>query len=207
MLSYTFVAHEHLRGVAFNFVLSKTKDHASRAADFTEVALQSPLTKKLISESQFEAIQEELRIYRSNPEEYVGDLVTLNSAISLKPDSKIEEFKQKIRVHYNATLSGLILDLRIFNFSNFLFGTGSLIVLLKRNGIHQRAAIGITLLVAVATVFGASMYVDDMSFFSILFKKYLGWGYPIMVLSTIVYYFLKHTELILGSEDGRKEQS
>lgn len=204
LLIATFALRSHLVTLAEDFVYTKTLEHTERHISLAEKASESKLIGKFLKTDQIEDLRSELKQYRKNPEAYLSSLVKgegeLDSNEGVKP--AVLKFRSNVRGYFDSTLNSLIVDLRIFNFSNLLFSIFA-IVLVVRNWIrNERLLLVISFIVMGVTLFGASMYWDGMSFFQILFKSYLGWSYPITILVIIGYILVKFRGVLPKQPSG-----
>lgn len=199
MFSMTFFARDMIEDKARDFVAKKTTHYTEKAITTAEKILDSPLTKKLLTQKQHTAFSEEINSYRADPINYVKRLCARDKpepspkkgTIS-KISQKILGWKEKIRKHYNDTLAALVLDLRIFSGSNILAGILGLLLALKSGGKNAPYLLVSSALLILSLGLGIFYYADSMSFFTILFKNYFGWGYPITLLSTFAYLYLRY---------------
>lgn len=180
---YTFVAEKHLQGLTREFVTAKTVEYSKPLFDLTERSLASPITKKLIPKAAGEALEQQIESYKEDPITYIRDLTdsarVQKKRSFLKPGSKIEAFKTKVRDYYDSTMAALIRDLRIFSGSNLTASIVALILALRSPKDSRKYALWFSFLVFAAVILSSFLYIDGMGFFGILFKWHLGWWYPI----------------------------
>jgi len=126
-LAYTFIARRHLDALAREFVTEKTLVYSKPVVQIADEALDSPLTRKLLTDDQAAAIRNEIADYNNDPATYVSDL-TRQRVRELPPAkanpllAKVASIKEKIRTFYDNTPNALIGDLRIFSVSNLIAG-------------------------------------------------------------------------------------
>ena len=185
-LGYTFFARQHLEELARHFVTEKTLQHADGIVDAAEGALDVPLVKKLVSEEHTAAIRQQIADYRQDPRAYVSDLTRQAKAgpVVEKANpllSKVAKIKESIRQFYDDTLSALIKDLRIFSFSNLLAGAIAFGLAWRSSTQISKLIVWFSILMFLAVVYCTSVYVDDLTFFRILFHSHLGWGYTVLL--------------------------
>lgn len=71
LFGYTFFAKSHLVEHTRAFVTEKTLAHSKPTVGLLRAGLESPLSQKLISEERRAVIEDELKLYDTNPIEYV----------------------------------------------------------------------------------------------------------------------------------------
>ena len=185
-LAYTFAARQHLDSLAREFVIEKTLHYAEPLVVLAAEALESPVVQKVLSDKQSETIRQELSDYRNDPAAYIADLTRqkLLPPNLLKPNpllQKVVSLKEKIRTFYDDTLAALIADLRIFSISNLVAAVIALgLCYWSRQNIRQ-SLVWFSFLMFVAVLCCSYLYVDDLTFFRILFRTHLGWWYPVFL--------------------------
>ncbi len=198
LLLYTFVFKSHLTTLAGDFVFLKTLEHSERVVSLAEKASSSGFAGKFLPSEKVAVMNDEIELYRKDPSAYVESLVRRDtdqpSAVEEPP--AVQKFKNKVADYFESTLNSLIVDLRIFNFSNLLFSLVAIAIVLKRWIRNERLLLVISFIILGATLFGASMYWDGISFFQILFRSYLGWAYPATILFIISYILVKFREVL-----------
>ena len=197
---YTFFARDHIHGLAKEFVTAKTVKYAKTLAPVVDEVLKSPLADKVLAIEQKEAIVSEIHSFNDDPHAYVSDLTEQKDLpvpkLQLNPlVNKVTSVKQKIRDYYGDTLNELILDLRIFSGSNFVAGFLGLLYVIA-SWYSDREVSKMLVVVSIFTfagvVFYSYVYIDEMSFFTIITRSYFGWGYPFLLFSGISALFWDH---------------
>jgi hypothetical protein len=199
-LAYTVVARSHLEGLARQFVTEKTLHYAEPMVALTEASLESKLGQAWLSESQSTAMRREIDEYHQNPAGYVADLTRqARIARDQEPPSplaaKVASIKERIRTFYDDTLAALVADLRIFAASNLVAASLALSLAWMSRGSVRRSVVWFSLLLFVAVLYCSSMYVEDLTFFRILFRLHIGWGYPVVLAAVLVALFLEYGHL------------
>lgn len=189
LLLYTFVFKSHLVALSEDFVFLKTLEHSERVVSLAEKATSSGLAEKFLPSEKMVVMRGELDLYRNDPSVYVESLVQgdTEKISEVEEPPAVQKFKDRVRDYFESTLNSLIVDLRIFNFSNLLFSLIAIVIVWKKWIQNERLLLVISFIILGATLFGASMYWDGFSFFQILFKSYLGWSYPVTTLFMIGY--------------------
>ncbi|MDB5390075.1 MAG: hypothetical protein JWM11_5721 [Planctomycetaceae bacterium] len=185
-LLYTFIARQHLDAFARVFVTEKTLHYSEPIVALTDESLDSPAAKKLLSDKQSAAIRHEITEYRNDPSGYIADL-TRQKMLAANPKNpnplsqQAASIKERIRSFYDNTLAVLIRDLRIFSTSNLC---ASLIAIglayWSRKNI-QKSIVWFSFLMFVTVLYCSYLYVDDLTFFCILFRTHMGWWYPLFL--------------------------
>lgn len=190
-LGYTFVARQHLEGLAREFVTGKTVQHSAPLMETAESALDSPLVRKVLSDEQEAAIRQEIDEYHRDPAAYIADL-TRQKLLVRKPEKKphpllkkVASIKERIRAYYDETLAALIADLRIFAASNLIAGLLALLIAYRSREQIQKSVVWFSCLMFVGVVYCSMLYIDDLTFFRILFRTHMGWWYPVLLCAVI----------------------
>lgn len=121
--AYTFFAKSHIDHLAREFVTEKTIAYAEPSVKVAEESLDSPLVQKLLSQDQILAIRIEIAAFEDDSSSYVSRLTGKIPQELIPPNAnpivaKIASLKSGVRSFYNKTLQSLVVDLRIFSFSN-----------------------------------------------------------------------------------------
>ncbi len=195
--AYTFLGREHIDGIAREFVTAKTQKFITPAVDAAEQALRGNLPRRLLTKEQFAAVEAELAEFRSEPARYIQRLTSAHAPP--KPDTflgkvseKIYGWKERIRGHYNTVLGRLFTDLRIFSGSNVFAACVAFFFAWRSPGRLSPHLIGISTLLLVAIGFSVFLYIDSLSFFTILFDWYLGWAYPVLIGLLFIYGYVNY---------------
>ncbi len=196
-LAYTFVARLHLDSLARAFVTDKTLDYSKPVVDVAAEALDSPLAKKLLSDDQEAAIRGEIADYQNDPAVYIADLTRqrLRDAPETNANPLIEKvavIKTKIRTFYDNTLNALIADLRIFSISNLIAGLIAFGLTYHSSSGIRKPIVWFSFLMFVAVLYCSYLYVDDLTFFRILFRTHMGWWYAALLCVVIVALYLDY---------------
>ena len=196
-LAYTFVARQHLDSLARAFVTEKTLAYSQPMVEVAEEALDSPLVKKFLSDDQVTTIREEIAAYRKDPGAYIADLTRqkIRDAPLAKANPLIEKvaaIKTKIRTFYDNILNALILDLRIFSFSNLVAGAIAFWLAYRSPSDIRNSIVWFSFLMFVAVLYCSYLYVDDLTFFRILFRTHMGWWYAALLCVMIVALYLDY---------------
>lgn len=202
---YTFVAVNHLEGIAREFVTEKTLGYSGTVVVAVEKSLESPLTKKLLSASHEESIRSEIGSYREDPVTFIRNLTGADREPEkpkrfLPARSGIDSFKGKVRDYYDGTLAALIADLRIFSGSNAVAAILALLLVLRSRGETRKIFLWFSLLLVLAVLYSSCLYVDGMSFFTILFRFHMGWWYPVCLAIMVAKLFMDYGRKPFGSE-------
>ncbi|MEM7247489.1 MAG: hypothetical protein AAF533_19290 [Acidobacteriota bacterium] len=187
-LAYTFVGHRHVERMARDFAAEKTQELAEFTVGLAEEALKSPLVRKLLPAAQVTASERELADYRDDPQGYIGELVgqappPLDEA-SESLLTKASRWKPAVREHFDAVLGQLIRDLRIFSFSNLLAAAFAAWLAHRAKNTRPNATALLSLFLFASMAYCTHYYVDNLSFFKLLFNSRLGWWYPVLLLVT-----------------------
>ena len=196
-LAYTFVARDHLESLAREFVTEKTLIYSKPIVEVAEAALDSPLVQKVLSEDQISAIRSEIADYRNDASSYIADLTRqqvrdtplANGNLWIE---KVASFKNKIRTFYDNTLIALITDLRIFSLSNAIAGLIAFGLAYRSSSEVRKSIVWFSFLMFVAVLYCSYLYIDDLTFFRILFRTHMGWWYPAFLCVMIVALYLDY---------------
>ena len=181
-LGYTFVARQHLDSLARGFVTERTIEYSVPVVELADEALDSPLTTKLLSNDQTEAIRREIADYRSGPTAYISGLTQQPVLERSKADEnpaieKVASFKNRIRLFYDNALNALVADLQIFSISNLIAGLIAFGLAYRSSStVHKPLAI-FSFLIFFTVLYCSYIYIDALTFFSILFRMHMGWRY------------------------------
>lgn len=195
--AYTFLGRQHIDSMARDFVTAKTHKFVTPAVDAGEQALRTDLTRRLLTRDQLAAVEAEFAEFHSQPAHYIQRLTSAHAppkpdAFLAKLSEKIVGWKERIRVHYNKVLGRLFTDLRIFSGSNVVAACIAFACAWRSPGRPSLQLILISTLLLAAIGLSVYIYIDDFSFFTILFDWYLGWGYPVLVGSLFIFFYRDH---------------
>jgi hypothetical protein len=206
-LSYTFIARQHLDSLARNFVTEKTLDYSKPIVEIADESLSSPLVQKFLSDDQVTTIRNEVADYRQDPGAYIADLT--RRQVSDAPIAnanplieKVTAIKSKILEFYDNTLSALIADLRIFSVSNLIAGLIAFGLSYRSSADIRKPIVWFSFLMFVGVLYCSYLYVDDLTFFRILFRTHMGWWYAALLCVMIVALYLDY-----GRHANATEQS
>ncbi|MGN6546233.1 MAG: hypothetical protein ACTHK7_14360 [Aureliella sp.] len=206
-LAYTFIARQHLDALARAFVTEKTLDYSQPVVELADEALDSPIIHKLLSDEQATAFRNEVADYQNGPGAYIADLTgqQVLAAPKANPNPLIEKvasIKSKIRTFYDHTLDALIADLRIFSLSNLIAGVIAFALAFCSSSEIRKPIVWFSFLMLVAVLYCSYLYVDDITFFRILFRTHMGWWYPALLCVMVVALYLDY-----GRRDKATEPS
>ena len=190
LFGYTFFSKAHLTEHTRVFVTDKTISYSKPLIELTKAGLESPLSKKLISDDQRSGIEEEVTLYEADSVGYVTALTS--SSRSSFGEGKAAKIKEKVRDYYQSTLSELTWDLRIFSGSNIVAGLFGLWLLITTRFKGQDKVVAFSFVVFGAVAYSTYSYIGGVSFLSILFKWHLGWWYPAGIALTILGLVFEH---------------
>ncbi|MFO0942840.1 MAG: hypothetical protein U0930_19050 [Pirellulales bacterium] len=206
-LAYTFVARQHVDSLARDFVTEKTLDYSKPIVEVANEALDSPLVEKLLSDDQKTAIRHEISDYQNDPGAYIADLTRqqLRDAPVANENPLIEKVasvKNKIRTFYDNTLNALIADLRIFSISNLIGGLIAFGLAYRSSSDIRKPIVWFSFLMFVAVLYCSYLYVDDLTFFRILFRTHMGWWYAALLCVMIVALYLDYGRHAWAVDEG-----
>lgn len=209
-LAYTVVARSHLDSLARAFVTEKTLHYSAPIVELAEEALESPLVIKILSEDQQGAIRREVADYRKDPPAYIADLTRVSRRIAdenadLPKLAKVAAIKERIRTFYDNTLAALVADLRIFAFSNLAAALGALVLAYRSRTKVQRSLVGFSFLMFASVFYSSYLYVDDLTFFRILFRTHMGWWYPVFMAFVCLGLYLEYGRYFISPTPNEDE--
>ncbi len=185
------LARQHLDGLARDFVTEKTLAYSKPIVEIADEALRSPLVQNLLPDDQTVAIRTEIADYNNDPATYVSDLtrqqvrdVPLENANPLL--AKVASIKERVRTFYDDTLNALVSDLRIFAVSNLVAGMIALGLAFRSLSAIPKSIAWFSFLMFVAVLCCSYLYIDDLTFFRILFRAHMGWWYAVFLCVMIV---------------------
>lgn len=212
-LAYTQFARQHINNLARGFVTEKTLDYSEPLVDLADESLHLPLAQKLLSEDQATAIRREITDYRQDALAYISDLTRHNIGKMPVQNSnpllaKVAAIKAGICTFYDHTLNALISDLRIFSISNLIAGLLAFMLAFRSRRTVRQLLVWFSLLMFVAVLYCSCLYVDELTFFRVLFRTHLGGWYPVLLSGMIVVMYVDYgrhanvTEQYLANEDA-----
>ncbi len=196
-LAYTFFARQHLDSLARDFVTEKTLAYSKPVVEVADEALDSPFVKKFLSDDQETAIRHEIADYRNDPSVYIADLTRQQVRDAPMGNAnpliqKAASIKNKIRTFYDDTLNDLIADLRIFSFSNLIAGLIALGLAYRSESDIRKPIVWFSFLMFVAVLYCSYLYIDELTFFRILFGTHMGWWYAALLCVMMVALYLDY---------------
>lgn len=196
-LAYTFIARQHLDSLARDFVTEKTLGYSKPIVEVADESLDSPLVKKFLSDDQATAIRSEITDYQNDPGAYIADLTRqqIRAAAPANANPLIEKvtaIKNRVRTFYDNTLNALIADLRIFSISNLIAGLIAFGLAYRSSSDIRKPIVWFSFLMFVAVLYCSYLYVDDLTFFRILFRTHMGWWYAAFLCVMIVALYLDY---------------
>jgi len=195
-LTYTFVAKNHIESLAKEFVTEKTIAHSKSLVDLAEKSLDSRLATVLLSDSKESEIRSEITQYRNDPHAYVVDLTSQQDGGVFDDDGTNDEngslsqaissVKNRIRKFYDEALSALIDDLRIFAISNLVASLIAFGLVFKSNKKLGESLIVLSAIILFSVLYSSFLYVNELTFFRILFRLHLGWNYALFLAFMVI---------------------
>ncbi|NUQ64778.1 MAG: hypothetical protein HUU20_20135 [Pirellulales bacterium] len=204
-LAYTFLARQHVDGLARSFVTEKTLQYSGPIVDLAEESLAIPLIQRLLSAEQLASIRGEIAEYRKDPSAYIADLTRKTRAVAQRKELnpllvKVASLKERIRTFYDNTLDALVADLRIFSASNLCAAAIALLLAVWSREALQKSIVWFSLLMFIAVLYCSCLYIDNLTFFRILFRMHLGWWYSVLLCVVLAGLCLEHFHILLGTE-------
>lgn len=196
--SYTFVGQRHVDRLARDFVTDKTRTFADPVVETADEMLRAPGVRRFLSDEQLAGLQLEIADYRNDPARYIGELTGQRVPAAVNPPvnnplvARIVRWKEKVREHYDAVLAGLFRDLRIFAGSNAVAAVLATWLAARAEGRSRGLMVWLSFLLLAAIAYCAYLYVDQLSFFKIMFNLYLGWFYPALLALTFLGLYLEY---------------
>ena len=191
----TFLGRQQIERLARDFVTAKTIKFAAPVVDLADAGLKSPVARKLLTKEQVTTCEDEIAEFRKTPGDYIAALTGRRDFIAplqIKNPSVVTvlQWKQKVRDYYSKVLGRLLGDLRIFIGSNIAAALIGIWFAYRATGKAATQMAWLSCLLVVSVVYCASMYIDRLSFFTILFNSYMGWWYPVLLIVTFIYLYL-----------------
>jgi hypothetical protein len=194
LFGYTFFARGHLVGLAQEFVVGKTVQYADPLVGDVEKVLKHPATVAIVPAAFREAVQAEISTYRKDAGKYVRDLVARGVAVE-KPNhalaDKVVGLKEDIRGYFDATLAGLVRDVRIFSGTNIVAAILGAWLASRARGRWRFHVLGMSILLLASLGFNIYMFIDGLTFFRVIFDARVGWSYPAMIAILFAYMYVK----------------
>ena len=199
---YTFLGHRHVDRLARDFVTERTRAFADPVVDAADEMLRAPGVRRFLSDEQLAAMQLEIANYRGDPARYIDELTgrRVPAAVNVPANNPIVagivRWKERVRDYYNAVLAGLFRDLRIFAGSNVVAALIATWLAVRTEERATGLALWLSFLLLAAIVYCAFLYVDELSFFKIMFNLYMGWSYPALLALTFLGLYLEHGRVV-----------
>ena len=189
----------------------RTVLYSETLVEVAEQSLDSPLVKKLLTVDHARVIRDEIAEYRNDPSAYVSDLTRKAARVQQQQKGnplleKVASVKQRIRAFYNDTLAALIGDLRIFSSTNLCAGAVGLWLAVRSRAPIQQPAVWFSFLMFAAVLYCSFMYIDDLTFFKILFRAHMGWWYPVLLVVVLAGLYREYRRRGGGEDDALSDQ-
>jgi hypothetical protein len=189
-IGLTFFAHGYIKGLAQGYAVERSRPIADRAVETAEQALQEPILKPLLNDDVVATVRQEIADYRRDSHAYITRLVTgerqpapIAVPVRLAPlREHVLRWKDGVRKYFDRTIDGLVRDLRIFSGSNLAAALLAAYFALRARGRQLKRLLSIAGLLLVSMAYGVYMYIDEFSYFRILFNLYVGWWYPVLLV-------------------------
>jgi hypothetical protein len=210
--AYTFLGRDHIDGMAREFVTARTQKLVTPAVEAAEAALRSDITRRLLPKTQVAAVEAEIAEFRSQPRHYIQQLTSTHAPpkpemLLGKVSEKIYGWKERIRAHYNKVLRRLFTDLRIFSGSNVVAACLAFVCVWgnrERPSLHLKV---ISCLLLLSIGLAVWLYIEDFSFFTILFDGYFGWWYPAVIGFLFIRFYVEAAPSVDRARQIRSESN
>ena len=195
--AYTFVGRRHIDHLARDSVTAKTQKFADPVVDIADKALKNKLVRTLLTDKQIAAFEGEIVEYRTNSRDYIGKLTGQRVPTAMRQFKnplliKIAQWKSEVRDYYDKVLGRLIWDLRIFAGSNMVAAVIATWLAYRPKGKAAKKTAWLSFLIFAAMANCVYMYIDSLSFFTILFNSYMGWWYPVLLVVAFIRLYLEY---------------
>ena len=164
-----------------------------------EQALNAPVAAKLLNPDQIAVGKKEIAEYHKDAAAYVADLTgeRLRGRRAKNPNqnpvlAKVDALKEKIRTFYDNTLDALVRDLRIFSASNLCASVFAFWFAFRSRTSSQTPVVWFSFLLFASVLFCSYQYIDDLTFYRIIWRTHMGWSYPFLLCVMTVSLFLKY---------------
>ncbi|MCF6314658.1 MAG: hypothetical protein L3J39_19575 [Verrucomicrobiales bacterium] len=211
----SFAAEGKIHEVARNLVVEKTAKYSEKGVSAAEELIESPLSKKFLSEKHREAVTDEIEAYRADPIAFVRRMTS--ETAPPEPQGKLSKLRGKflgwkdaLRKHYNKSLNELLSDLRLFCATNVVAGILGMLLSYISRGKKARVLLIYCVILLFAIGSAIQYYIDSMGFFKILIGGYIGWDYPLLILITFVatyWYIGRHAIAMIDAVERAGEGS
>jgi len=188
----TFFARDYITRLAQDFVIDKTRRYSDPLVEIAAQSVEAPGIKLIVNDEQVMVVRAEIAKYRDDPRGYIARLVAGDGqpAVAVGPKAALAErvlgWKQSIREYFQQTLDRLIRDLRIFTGSNLVASVVAFAAAWWSRPGRRRGLMVVCGLLLASVAFSSYMYVDEFSYFKILFNSYMGWWYPVILAMTFL---------------------
>ncbi len=195
-LAYTFIARQHLDVLGREFVTEKTLDYSQPIVQTANAAIDQPIVQKMLSEERVLVIRQEIKDYQNAPAAYVSDLTRQRFRdLPIENDNplltKVISIKEKIRTFYDKTLNELITNLRVFSISNLVAGIIAFGFAFRSRPAVRHSLVWFSFLMFVTVLYCSYLYINELTFFRILFRMRVDWWYPFALCVTFVSLYLE----------------
>ncbi|MEZ6091649.1 MAG: hypothetical protein R3C05_27270 [Pirellulaceae bacterium] len=206
-VAYTFIARQHLDGLARDFVTEKTLEYSTPVVDLAEEAIRSPIVTRLLSSKGVDATRNEIESYRNDPRGFVVDLTRPaeegdSPSNENRSSDQVASIKNKIRKFYNDTLNALIADLRLFSISNLIAGIIAATLAYRSTSEVRKPMVWYSALIFIAVLYCCGLYIDRLTFFRILFRTHMGWSYPLLLCGLTYGLYMDLRQSKQATEEG-----
>lgn len=191
LLGYSTMAVQHLRGLASEFAIQKTEQHVEQIVTVGSAVLEAVDERGWISGAQQKLFERELDEFWKDPYGFLTDVTKANERKlpRIGQMKKLLSIKQELRTYYDSVVSSLLSTVRIFAGTNIVAGLVGLIVCLWYRNTKIALILWFSISLCLAVFYGCWLFVDSLSFFSILFRFHMGWSYPCYVIAACVLMF------------------
>lgn len=201
----TFLSRDYFDRLARDFVTDKTVTYSEPIVEIADEGLKSPAAKRFLNEDQRAAARIEIDDYRRSPMEYVSKVVSKQALEQPQRQGnplaeKVVNVKRKVQEYYDRTFRGLLNDLRIFSITNLVAGSAALFLALRPMAAFRKSIVWFSFLMFAAVISTSYAYIDDISYFNIMMGWYMGWTYPLALITALTFLFLDYGKY-LDSDD------
>jgi len=190
---YTFFARDHIVRLAEDYVITKTVRYVTPAVEKVEAALNHPLMRLAPARIR-DAVQAEVDSFRRDPHAYIRALVAKGAAIE-RPKHPLAElvvkWKEDIQSYFEDTLASLIRDVRIFAGTNVVAAILAAWIASRASGRWRWRVLALSVLLLAALGLQAYLFIDGLTFFRIITGVRVGWSYPLSVVLTFIFLFIR----------------
>jgi hypothetical protein len=198
LFAWTFFARARLTEMAEDYVIAKTVVHVTPAVEKIDELLRHPAAL-LAPAAVRRAVQAEVDAFRTDPHGYVRALVARGAAIE-KPKHAFAErvfaWKEQARAYFDKALTGLIRDLRIFSGTNCVAALLAAWLASRATGRWRWHILGMSVLLLGVLALHAYMFINELTFFRIIWNVRVGWSYPLALALTFGYLYFRIGRLI-----------